>query len=99
MTVLILVALLGLLVWAVSLYVYPFTSCGRCQGSGLNKGSTGKRWGTCRACGGSRRKQRFGSRTLHRWVRSTKSEWQRTRALKREERVKERTRNPREVGK
>ncbi len=99
MSAAILVALLMLLAWLVSLYVYPFTGCGRCHGTGLNKGSNGKRFGTCKRCGGSRRRQRIGSRALHRWVRSTKSEWQRTRALKREERVKERTRNPREVGK
>lgn len=99
MTVVILVVLIGALAWLVSLYIHPFTQCGRCSGTGLNKGSTGKRWGTCKACGGSRRKQRLGSRTLHRWIRSMKSEWQRTRALKREDRVKERTRNPREVGK
>lgn len=99
MTVAIIVGLLMLLAWLVSLYVHPFTSCGRCNGSGLNRGSNGKRYGMCKRCGGSRRKQRVGSRTLHRWIRSAKSEYQRTRALKREERVKERTRNPREVGK
>lgn len=99
MTVAIIVGLLMLLAWLVSLYVHPFTQCGRCNGSGLNRGSTGKRYGMCKRCGGSRRKQRVGSRTLHRWIRSAKSEYQRTRALKREERVKERTRNPREVGK
>lgn len=94
----VLLALAALAAWLLSLYVHPFTRCGRCGGSGLNKGSSGKRYGLCKACGGSRRKQRFFSRALHRWVRAAKSEWQRARALKREQRVKERTRNPREYG-
>lgn len=93
-----LAALLVLGAWVVSLYVHPFTRCGTCGGSGLNKGSSGKRFGMCKACGGSRRKQRLGSKALHRWVRSAKSEWQRTRALKREERIRENARNPREMG-
>ncbi len=96
--VLLLVALIAVLAWLVSLYAHPFTGCGTCGGTGLNKGSTGKRFGMCKACGGSRRRQRRGSKTLHRWVRSATAEWRRTRALKREERVKERTRNPREFG-
>jgi hypothetical protein len=95
---LILVALVAGLIWVFSLYVHPFTGCGACGGSGLNKGSTGKRFGMCKSCGGSRRKQRLGSKTLHRWARTAAAEWRRTRALKREERVKERTRNPREFG-
>jgi hypothetical protein len=95
----VLLVLAALVAWLLSLYVHPFTGCGTCGGTGLNKGSTGRKFGLCKACGGSRRKQRFGSRTLHRWVRSARSEWRRTRALKREQRVKERTRNPREYGK
>jgi hypothetical protein len=98
MAVLLLIALAALVAWLLSLYVYPFTACGRCRGTGLNKGSSGKRFGMCTSCGGSRRKQRLGSKTLHRWVRAAKSEWRRSRALKREERVKERTKNPREYG-
>lgn len=94
----ILIVLIAALAWALSLYAHPFTGCRACGGTGLNKGSTGKRFGMCKACGGSKRRQRRGSRTLHRWVRSAGSELQRTRALRREERVKERTRNPREHG-
>jgi hypothetical protein len=95
---LILAGLVLAAVWAGSLYIHPFTRCGSCGGSGLNKGSTGKKFGTCKACGGSRRKQRFGSRTLHRWVQSARTEYQRERARRLERRVEERTRNPRETG-
>jgi hypothetical protein len=86
------------IVRVVQLYRFPFRKCGRCKGTGVNRGSTGKRFGVCKACGGSRRAQRFGSQTLHKAIQSARSEWQRERALKREERVKERTRNPREQG-
>lgn len=79
------------------MYVHPFKKCGRCGGKGVNRGS-GKRFGLCKACGGTRRAQRFGSQTLHRAIQSARSEWQRERALKREERVQERTRNPRNQG-
>jgi hypothetical protein len=95
---LVLAVVIAVAIWLGSLYVHPFTSCGKCGGTGLNKGSSGKRFGMCKACGGSRRRQRSGSQALHRAVRSATSEWRRTRALKREERVKERTRNPRETG-
>ena len=93
-----LLALAVLIAWGVSLYIHPFTVCGRCEGSGTNRGSNGKRWGTCKRCGGARRRQRFGSRTLHRAIQSAMSEVRRTRALKREQRVAERTRNPRNQG-
>jgi hypothetical protein len=82
-------------VWGVSLYVHPFTACLRCRGTGLNRGSTGRRFGLCKACGGSRRRQRRGSRTLHRWVRAARTEITRSREERRIERVKRRTENPR----
>ena len=81
--------------WAVSLYAYPFAPCLRCGGSGLKKGSTGRRFGLCRRCGGSKRRQRFGSRTLHRWVRAARTEIARSREERRIERVRRRTENPR----
>lgn len=81
--------------WAVSLYVYPFAPCLRCGGTGLKKGSTGKRFGLCKRCGGSKRRQRTGSRTLHRWARAARTEIARSRDARRIERVKRRTENPR----
>lgn len=90
-----LLLLIVLAAWGGSLYLWPFRPCLRCGGTGLNKGSTGKRFGFCRACGGSKRRQRFGSRTLHRWVRATRTEIGRSREKRRIERVKRRTENPR----
>jgi hypothetical protein len=90
-----LAVLVAAAVWGVSLYVHPFTTCLRCGGTGLNRGSTGRRFGMCKACGGSRRRQRRGSQTLHRWVRAARTEIARSREERRIERVKRRTENPR----
>jgi hypothetical protein len=90
LTVLVLAA-----VWGGSLYAHPFGKCWRCLGTGLNRGSTSKRFGLCKACGGSRRRQRFGSQTLHRWVRAARTEIARSREERRIERVRRRTENPR----
>lgn len=52
--------------WTVSLYLWPFAPCRRCEGGGRNPGSNRKRHGQCRRCGGSGRRTRFGARTVHR---------------------------------
>ena len=59
--------------WAVGLYLWPFTSCGRCRGKRTNAGSNRKRWGPCKRCGGTGSRQRLGSKTVHRIVRDTLS--------------------------
>jgi hypothetical protein len=46
----------------VAAKVWPFAGCGRCDGSGRNLGSNGKRWGTCRKCKGSGKRQRLAVR-------------------------------------
>jgi len=50
----------------VSLRVWPETKCGRCDGSGHNRGSNAKRFGNCRRCDGTGRKPRAGTRMLER---------------------------------
>ncbi|HVB45262.1 MAG TPA: hypothetical protein VNF47_21510 [Streptosporangiaceae bacterium] len=52
--------------WVLSRWLWPFTACWRCQGGRRNPGSNARRWGKCRACGGSGERMRFGARTLHR---------------------------------
>lgn len=69
----------ALVVWAVSLYVWPFGPCGKCKGSGRNAGSNRQRFGDCKRCGGSGRRQRLGSRTVHRQVLALRSEQARER--------------------
>lgn len=47
--------------WAGSLLIVPWTSCGRCSGSGKNRWSSSSRWGPCGACSGSGRRLRTGA--------------------------------------
>lgn len=53
----------------VSLRVWPWRNCGRCQGSGRNAGSTAKRYGRCKKCGGTGRQVRPGARMVNRQIR------------------------------
>jgi len=63
----VLIALIALVVWVVSLYLWPFAPCRKCQGSGRNRGSNPrKRYGQCRRCQGAGRRNRIGARTVHR---------------------------------
>ena len=47
-----------------SLKIWPYTRCRKCEGRGRNTGSTWRRWGDCRACGGSGQKWRLGVRVF-----------------------------------
>ena len=65
------VILLGLaaaVVYAGSLYVFPFRPCGKCKGSGRKAGSNRRRFGHCGRCGGSGRRRRLGAKSVHRAV-------------------------------
>jgi hypothetical protein len=56
--------------WLVRAWLWPFAPCRRCKGSKTNRGSTRKRFGNCKRCGGSGYRQVLGSKTVHRAVRS-----------------------------
>jgi hypothetical protein len=66
--------LLGLaaaVIYTGSLYAWPFRPCSRCGGTGRNRGSNRRRYGTCKARRCDRGTvQRLGSKTVHRAVRS-----------------------------
>lgn len=62
-----LIGFAALAVYAMSLWKYPFRPCLKCKGTGVNKGSSRKRWGMCRRCGGSRQVRRTGSTFVHRF--------------------------------
>lgn len=66
MGVLIIIAGLAVaaVIYRISLRLWPFTRCGKCQGRGTNAGSNRKRFGQCRKCGGSGSKERLGTRLL-----------------------------------
>lgn len=59
-----------IVIWAVRAYFWPFTQCRRCHGRKVSKGSTRKRYGLCKACGGTGARQVLGSRAVHRAVRA-----------------------------
>lgn len=56
--------------WMVRAYFWPFAPCRTCKGSKTNKGSTRKRFGKCKRCGGTGSRQVLGSKTVHKAVRA-----------------------------
>jgi hypothetical protein len=67
--------------WLGSLWVHPFGKCPRCRGRRVVIKGTQKRPRPvqCRVCNGVGRRQRPGSRTLHRTVRRIRRELERQR--------------------
>ena len=65
--------------WLGSLYVRPFGRCWRCGGTGNLHRKGSKRAPVCPLCKGMKRRQRTGSRTVHRAVRMVRAELARTR--------------------
>ena len=90
-----LLALAATAVYVVSLYVHPFRPCSRCQGSSRNKGSSRKRFGQCGRCAGTGRRQRIGSRTVHKLVLDLLGEPARQRRIKARNKRHERADHPR----
>jgi hypothetical protein len=60
-----LVLILLAVAWVIRVRLWPFGPCGKCDGTGKNIGSNGRRWGKCRRCKGSGTRQRLGSRPVH----------------------------------
>ena len=59
--------------WLASLYVKPFGRCFLCWGKGVRV--RGRRARKCWLCKGLGRRQRTGSRMLHRTVRHVAANW------------------------
>jgi hypothetical protein len=72
MTVFLAVFIIGT-AWVASLYVKPFGRCWRCWGHGNIR--KGRRRPKCPVCHGLRRRQRAGSRTVHRVRRQVTGHW------------------------
>jgi hypothetical protein len=78
-----------LVLWVLSLWVHPFEKCPRCRGRRFvmrgskrpaNRGQRARRKPIkCRVCKGIGRRQRPGSRTLHRTIRKIRRELDRQR--------------------
>ena len=97
MTGALLIALGAFACWLISVYVYPFRHCGRCDGTGRKPGSTRRRFDLCRRCSGTGRVQRTGSRAAHRAVLSVRSEIARERQRRRDREADERAAPPRRL--
>ena len=61
----------AVIAWMICAWLWPFAPCFRCQGRKTNRGSTKRRFGQCKLCGGSGNRQVLGSKSLHKAVRST----------------------------
>lgn len=42
--------------------IWPFTACGRCEGSGRRRSPSGRNWRSCKKCKGSGTRLRTGRR-------------------------------------
>jgi hypothetical protein len=61
--------------WVASLLVHPFGRCWRCRGKGNLRRKGRRRAPVCPACHGARRRQRTGSKTVHRIRRQVAAHW------------------------
>ena len=59
-------ALIAVPLWLGSLWLHPFRRCWGCRGTGRNVGSTGRRWGDHKRCGGTGKRLRIGARMVRR---------------------------------
>jgi hypothetical protein len=75
----ILLAFAAAIIWVGSLYVKPFGRCWRCGGKGNLHRKGSRRAPVCPLCKGMKRRQRTGSRTVHRAARMVRAELARTR--------------------
>lgn len=75
----ILIAFAAFALWAGSLYVRPFGRCLLCRGKGNLRRKGRRRAPVCPLCKGMKRRQRLGSRTVHRTIRMVRAELARTR--------------------
>jgi hypothetical protein len=62
-------------VWVASLLVHPFGRCWLCRGKGNIRRKGGRRAPKCPLCKGLKRRQRLGSRTVHRIRRQAAAHW------------------------
>jgi len=61
--------------WTGSLLVHPFGRCWLCRAKGNLRRKRSRRAPVCPLCKGAKRRQRFGSRTVHRIRRQVVAHW------------------------
>lgn len=74
MTVL-LIVFAAVVFWVLSLLVKPFGLCWLCRGKGNIRRKRSRRAPKCPLCKGLKRRQRVGSRTVHRIRRHVTTHW------------------------
>ena len=62
-------------VWVLSLLLKPFGRCWLCRGKGNLRRKGSRRAPVCPLCKGLKRRQRLGSRTVHRVRRQVAAHW------------------------
>jgi hypothetical protein len=70
-----LIAFAVITLWASSLIVHPFGRCPRCWGRGNIRKKGRRKAPKCWMCHGLKRRQRFGSRLVHRIRRQVAAHW------------------------
>lgn len=66
-------ALLWAAGYAVACWLWPFTRCSWCEGTGKRTSPSGKNWGPCRHCKGKGARIRTG-RKIFNWLKVTSKE-------------------------
>jgi DnaJ-class molecular chaperone len=89
---LVLVAVIIALV--ISRWRWPLRPCPRCGGKGTNRGSTGKRYGRCPKCKGTKQVRRVGATAVHRFFWSVAGAAMRGRMQARVEKAKKKAGYP-----
>ena len=89
---LVLVAVIICLV--VSRWRWPLRPCPRCGGKGTNRGSTGRRYGRCPRCKGTKQVRRAGAGAVHRFFWSVAGAAMKERAQKRVEKAQDKAKYP-----
>jgi hypothetical protein len=68
-----LIAVITAIWWVASRWWWPYKPCPKCKGTGRNRGSSKKRHGDCKKCGGSHRVRRIGARAVHQAITSIRN--------------------------
>ena len=70
-----LIAVAVVTIWVLSLLVHPFGRCWLCRGKGNLRRKGRRRAPKCPLCKGMKRRQRLGSKTVHRIRRQVAAHW------------------------
>lgn len=78
----------------ISRWRWPLRPCPRCRGKGTNRGSTGRRYGRCPKCKGTKQVKRVGATAVHRFFWSVAGAAMKGRMKEKVERAKQKAGYP-----